>query len=54
MFIKRIKELVNNRLKFPRPVKDRIKELERRAGTILFLGAAFVGTVAILISKGCG
>lgn len=34
-------------------LKEHVRDLERKAGVILFLGWAAGLTVAILISKGC-
>jgi len=45
---------LRDRLKLRLRFSEYRRDLERKAGWSLFLGAAFVGTVAILISKGCG
>lgn len=41
------------RFRVRRRLAEYRRDLERKAGVILFLGAAAVATVAILISKGC-
>lgn len=46
----RLRDRFKIRLRF----NEHVRDLERKAGVILFLGAAAVATVAILISKGCG
>ena len=45
---------LRDRLKFRLRLSEYRRDLERKAGAILFLGAAAVATVAILIFKGCG
>lgn len=45
---------LRDRLKFRVRISEHVRDLERKAAVILFLGAAAVATVAILIFKGCG
>ncbi len=44
---------LRDRLRFIRRGKEYVRDLEQKAGVILFLGAALAGTVAILVLKGC-
>lgn len=44
---------LRDRLRIRVRFNEHVRDLERKLGIIAFLGAALVGTIAILISKGC-
>lgn len=46
----RLRDRLRIRVRF----KEHVRDLERKAGVILFLAASLVATVAILVFKGCG
>lgn len=45
---------LRDRIKIRARIGEHVRDLERKAGVILFLAACFVATVAVLIFKAIG